>query len=300
VDSFVSFDAADAAAVAAAADSADAGWRAELSLTFTSSPPRGTYLRARKHRGPLVVQRAFYPEGTDVPHVYILHPPGGIVGGDRLRLDVKVESQAHALLTTPAATKIYRTAGPVSALSQTLTVDDGGALEWLPMENILFDRGSIDLATEIHLAPNARFIGTDMLCFGLPARGERFSQGRCRQRFDVWRAGRPLLIERARFDGGANVHDAAWGLGGADIVALLVATPIACTDDQLNDWRATFPPATREERMGVTLLRDTDVLLARYVGNNPEHARTFMQRTWAWLRPMLLEKPAIAPRIWAT
>jgi urease accessory protein len=260
-----------------------------------------------------VVQRAFFPEGPEVPHVYVLHPPGGIVGGDRLHLTVDVRPGAHALLTTPAATKIYRTAGPRSLQRQTLTVEAGATLEWLPAENILHDGSAIDLHTEVRLGPGARFIGTEMLCFGLPAGRNgsdgagAFDRGRCRQRFELWRDGRPLLLERGRFDGADAVHAAPWGLGGAPVVAMLVATP-APADAGL--WQllraeagATATGADRPPtpgRMGVTRLGDTDTLVARYVGHSPEQARAFLHRIWTHLRPVMLARPAVAPRIWAT
>jgi urease accessory protein len=247
-----------------------------------------------------VVQRALFPEGPEVPHVYVLHPPGGIVGGDRLRIDVDVEPGAHALLTTPAATKIYRTAGPRSAQHQHLTVRENATLEWLPLENILFDRAAIDLVTEVRLAASSRFIGTEMLCFGLPARGEGFGRGLCSQRFDLWRDDRPILIERGRFDGAGPLHGAAWGLRGAPILAMLVATPAPRDPELLEALRADALPRRADERMGVTRLADTDVLIARYLGHNPEHARAFLGRMWTRLRPALLNRTAIPPRIWNT
>ena len=134
-----------------------------------------------------MVQRPFYPEGPEVPHVYVLHPPGGLVGGDRLRLDVTIDARAHALITTPAATKIYRSAGPLASQKQRFEVGEGGALEWLPQETILHDGANADLTTRVSLAAGARFVGIDTLCFGLPARGETFATGRCRQRFEIWR-----------------------------------------------------------------------------------------------------------------
>jgi urease accessory protein len=247
-----------------------------------------------------MVQRPFYPEGPRVPHVYVLHPPGGIVGGDRLRIDVDLEPGAQALLTTPAATKIYRTAGPRSAQHQHLTVREGAALEWLPLENILFDRAAIDLVTEVRLAATSRFIGTEMLCFGLPARGEGFTQGLCHQRFDVWREDRPILIERGRFDGASPLHGAAWGLRGAPILAMLVATPAPRDPELLEALRADAQPSGADEWLGVTRLADTDMLIARYLGHNAEHARAFLYRIWVRLRPALLNRPAVAPRIWNT
>jgi urease accessory protein len=151
------------------------GWRAELSLGFTAEPDeegrRGaagsaapaTRLTSRAHRGPLVVQRPFYPEGPGVPHVYVLHPPGGVVGGDSLRVEVSVGPRAHALVTTPAATKVYRTRGPRATQVQRLTVAAHAALEWLPQETILHDGAAIDLDTTVVLADGARFIGLETL-----------------------------------------------------------------------------------------------------------------------------------------
>src|SRR6187402_782414 len=112
-------------------------WHARLELGFSRSGSR-TVLARRRHFGPLIVQRPFYPEGG-ICHVYLVHPPGGIVGGDQLALQVEVERDAHALLTTPAATRFYR-AGPHprAALNQQFVVQDA-ALEWLPQETIVFD-----------------------------------------------------------------------------------------------------------------------------------------------------------------
>lgn len=273
-----------------------------------------TYLSARRHRGPLVVQRAFHPEGRAVPHVYVLHPPGGIVGGDRLHLEVDMQPGAQALLTTPAATKVYRTAGARSLQRQRFTLGKGAALEWLPSENILHDGAAIDLHTEVHLAGDARFIGTEMLCFGLPARGSDaaasaggFGSGKCRQRFEIWRAGRPLLFERGHYDGSAAVHRASWGLGRAPVLAMLVATPAPVDGELLGRLRAlgdapsgALGGARCGERMGVTRLGDTDTLVARYVGPSPERARAFLHGIWAGLRPAVLNRPPISPRIWAT
>lgn len=247
-----------------------------------------------------------------MPHVYLLHPPGGLVGGDDLTIDVRVEGAAHALVTTPAATKVYRTAGATASQRQRLRVEAGGALEWLPQELILHDGCAADLATNVRLAPGARFLGVDALCFGLPARGETFAAGRCRQRFEVWRedasgATRPLIIERGRFDAGDPVHAAAWGLGGARVHALLVAAPLPPSP-----WLAQLLPLLRAagdglpacDRAGVTVLSqakpEDGVLVGRYLGASTERARRYLQELWTLLRPALLGRPATPPRIWAT
>lgn len=245
-----------------------------------------------------------------MPHVYLLHPPGGLVGGDELTIDVSVAGDAHALLTTPAATKVYRTSGATASQTQRLRVEPGGALEWLPQELILHDGCAADLATDVRLGPGARFVGIDALCFGLPARGETFATGRCRQRFEVWRedgsgSARPIVIERGRFDAGDPVHTAAWGLGGARVHALLVAAPATPElAELLPRLRAAADRLPAPDRGGVTIVSPADpaggALLGRYLGDSTERARHYLQELWTLIRPALLRRPATPPRIWAT
>lgn len=283
-------------------------------LGFAADDAGRTSLARRAHHGPLAVQRPFYPEGRDgPPHVYLLHPPGGLVGGDRLQIDIEVGPHASALVTTPAAGKAYRTAGPIAAQRQRLHVAAGGTLEWLPEELILYDGADVELATEIHLAPGARVVACDTLCFGLPARGGGFGAGRCRQTFEIWRGDRPLFVERGRFDGDRPVQHAAWGLGGAVVHGLLVAfgagagagasgTPaISQTVSALRRVADALGSATRA---AVTTVTDIDGevegIVCRYLGPRAEEARSFFRQAWAVLRPALLARPAVSPRIWST
>ena len=151
------------------------GWLANLDLKIDNVGGVARITR-RRHLGPLLVQRAFYPEGAHATapmaepcHVYLVHPPGGIASGDDLRLDVRVTEGAHALLTTPAAGKFYRrgTAGD-ARLIQSLRVD-GAALEWLPQENIFYPNAAAELSTRVCLSGGSKFVGWEIACFGLPA-----------------------------------------------------------------------------------------------------------------------------------
>lgn len=245
-----------------------------------------------------------------MPHVYLLHPPGGLVGGDELTIDISVACDAHALVTTPAATKVYRTRGPVATQRQQLRVAAGGALEWLPQELILHDGCAAELLTDVRLGPGARFVGVDALCFGLPARGETFATGQCRQRFEVWRedeAGnaRPMVIERGHFDASEPVHSAVWGLGGARVHALLVAAPATAELVALLPLlRAAGDKLPAPDRGGVTVVStagpEDGALVGRYLGASTERARHYLQELWTLIRPALLQRPATPPRIWAT
>jgi urease accessory protein len=274
------------------------GWRASLQLGFAAEGG-ATRLARRAHEGPLVVQRPFLPEGPDVCHVYLLHPPGGLVGGDELRVDLGVDAGAHALVTTPAATKIYRTAAAPVHQIQHLRVAAGGVLEWLPQEAIVYDGARATLETRVDLAADARFIGIDAVCFGLPARNAPFARGRCRQRFELRRDGRPLLLEHGCFDAGGAPATSRWGLGGACVLALAVAAPSPAPEVAASVVaRATTAPGG--DLAGVTVLGDGEVLVARYLGHDAERARAFLHDVWGLLRPGLLGRAAHPPRVWAT
>lgn len=269
-----------------------AGWQASLRLGFAASGARTAMVR-RRHRGPLRVQRPFHPEGGPC-HVYVLHPPGGIVGGDGLCIDARVGDGAHALITTPAATKFYRSTGAWAAQRQYLDVEAGGCLEWLPQEQIAFDAALADTLTQVNLAQGARFIGWELNCLGRPASGDDFTRGALRSRFELWRDGEPLLLERNQLEGDGAILDAPWGLGGHRTLGTLVAVGAGASErdavrevlaDQPDGWSATLVD---------------DVLMVRCLGGGAEVALGLFQRAWAALRPRLLDRPACPPRIWRT
>lgn len=249
-------------------------------------------LAHRRHVGPLRVQRPFYPE-RDVCHAYPIHPPGGVVGGDVLELEVGCAAGGFALLTTPAAAKFYRSAGQLAVQRQRLTIADGASLEWLPQEQIVFDGAALDTLTQVQLAAKARFIGWELTCLGRPAGNARFAHGMIRQRLEIWRDGRPLLLERLRLSGESSVLSASWGLRGHSVIGTLVASGAddACVE-------ATRGALAADDPVAVTRL--DDLLVARYRGDSAEQARALFIRTWAVLRPRLLDRAACEPRIWST
>src|SRR5579871_3836337 len=168
-------------------------WKAELALGFEKQG-RKTVLAGRRHEGPLVVQKPLYPEGEGVCHVIVVHPPGGIAGGDELTLQVKAGHGAAALLTTPGAAKWYRSSGP--GARQRLDFDVHGSLEWLPRESIVFDGALADLGCAVSLNGDATFIGWEIVCLGRTGSGERFERGETRFDTRISRDAKPVWIER--------------------------------------------------------------------------------------------------------
>lgn len=271
------------------------GWAAELTLGFARRGAR-TELVERRHFGPLRVQRPFHPEPTGACHVYVLHPPGGVVGGDRLSLNVAVESGAHALLTTPAAAKLYRSAGARSRVLQALRVAAGAKLEWLPHENIAFDAANAELTTRVELEPGARFLGWEVLCLGRPASGERFERGDIGQRIELAIGGKLAYSERGNYGGGSDVLSAAWGLQQQPITGTFIAAGL-----DVSEHVAKLRDALAVEAPGLAAVSCMgELTVARYLGASTEQARGCFLRLWEVLRPLVLDVPASAPRIWAT
>lgn len=272
------------------------GWQAELELGFTSGTVGGaarTTLSHRRHLGPLRVQRPFYPDGP-VCNVYIVHPPGGIVGGDRLDLRVKAHPGAHALLTTPAAGKFYRSAGPVARQRVEIRACDA-AVEWLPQETIYYPGAVVRQQTVIRLDGQSRFIGWDVGCYGLTSRGERFDTGHITQDFELWRDDRPLLLDRLRLAGDGAAFASAWGLAGHPVLGTFVACPGTAADvDAAREASAALADVT----IGLSLV--DGVLVGRVLALQADAAMRAWLEIWRVLRPRLLQRDAVLPRIWAT
>lgn len=277
---------------------ADPGWRAELALRLERRGPR-TLLTEASHRGPLRIQRPFHPEGPEVPHLYLLHPPGGLVPGDALEIRVELDPGARALLTTPASGKIYGVGARDLPQSQRVAarVAAGAVLEWLPQDSIVFDGARVDLETEIRLEPDARLLAWEILTLGRAAGDQPFRAGAVRQRLRISREDRPLLDETLSIRGDSPLLDARWGLGGHRVLATLVTTA-RIADDDLAELRALGPEPGSAALWSATRL--PELILARYLGPDAREAQALCIRAWRLLRPLLCDRPAVPPRIWAT
>jgi urease accessory protein len=274
---------------------AQAQWQANLDMSFARREGR-TVLASRAHRGPLQIQKALYPEGPAVCHATVLHPPGGMAGGDALSVAARLDLRSRVILTTCGATKWYRC--PQTAAQQQLyfSVAAGGALEWLPRENILFDASKARMQLDVELEPDAQFLGWEILCFGRRASGEGWHSGGLCLNSRIRQAGRMLWCERANVLAGSGFGSSPVGLAGYSVSGTFVAAgaDIGC---ELPAHCRTLEPGDRDSRVGVTTL--PRVLLARYLGHSSQDAFAWFTAIWMVLRPALLRQPAIAPRLWA-
>ncbi|MFT3961984.1 urease accessory protein UreD [Propionivibrio sp.] len=272
-------------------------WDAAIALGFTRVGG-GTLLAERRHSGPLRVQKALYPEGPAVCQTILLHPPSGIAGGDRLRVAVAAGPGTHAQITTPGAGKWYRSGGEEASQALDFTVGDDAILEWLPQETIVFDGARSRMETHVRLGNGSRYLGWEILCLGRSACGERFAHGQIRLHTRIERHGRPLWLERGCLDGDDPLLASPAGWAGASVGGTLLATfpPHMEIAPVLAACRAIAPADGAEH--GVTAL--PELLIARYLGHSSEAARDWFAEMWSLLRPPLLGRPAVRPRIWNT
>jgi urease accessory protein len=271
-------------------------WHATLDLAFDETA-LGTRLASRKHSGPLVVQRALYPEGPAVCHAIVVHPPGGMAGGDDLRVGVGASGSAHALLTTPGASKVYKSAGAVASQQVRLSAADDACIEWLPQETIVFDAADASLGLEIQLSDRARAIAWEITTLGRAAMGERFASGRLRTRFVVHHEGATVLHEVGSVCGTSPFLRSPVGWRNARACGTMIVAGPSIDDALLQTCR----DALGEGNATAAVSRLTpQLLVVRYLGPSATHARATFVGAWRCLRNAVAGRPAVLPRIWST
>lgn len=271
-------------------------WEARLQLGLTYKNNK-TVLSERRHYGPLTIQRPFYPEEDGTCHLYILHPPGGIVGGDSLNLELTCNENTSTLITTPGASKFYQSNGFTAWQSQDLVVKENACLEWLPQETILFDGARVDSTTKIELEQQALFIGWEIVSFGRPVCKEEFMTGLFKQSYEIWRGGEPLLIDKITIQDRAEVFSSLWGLQAQPVMGLMTIV----NDDPNALLEATNIIQGMIENVGrlsVTVMGS--VLVCRCLDTNSMTIRNTFIEIWKAIRLVSIHKQPCEPRIWAT
>ncbi len=273
-------------------------WRARLDVEVLRTAD-GTRLGRRRHEGPLRIQRPFFPEGRDVLHLYLLHPPGGVVGGDELQTVIDVRPYAHAVMTTPAAQKLYRSSGSTSQIRSELRVESDGCLEWLPAETIVYDGAMCQAECHIDLAPSATFIGWEIVGLGRPASHSLFDSGRVSFGTELCIGGQLELKERVRIEGGSSILRASWGLNDCTCFGSLI-----CASPKTKELRALEQQTSEVlEKLGGVHYGVTGFdrfVVLRAQGARINDVTGALTAVWKVARPLLLGQVAHEPRIWST
>ncbi|MEA5570189.1 urease accessory protein UreD [Calothrix sp. UHCC 0171] len=271
---------------------ASKNWHGKLNLIYGYRQNK-TQLIYSHHQAPLNIQRPFYPEGKSICHSVILHTAGGIVGGDKLSSSFCLQEDSQALITTAAASKIYRSNGLQAQQNIQIKVCSGGCLEYLPQETIVFDGAIYRQDTEIELAKSSTFIGWEITRFGRSARGEKFLQGDWRSHTTISQEGKPLWIDRQWIPGNEEVFHSPHGLAGNAIAATLVYIGNPVSPDIITQARCLW---TGVGETGVTRLEHG--FLCRYRGNSTTEVRHWFISVWHLVRQSFLGRSDCIPRVW--
>ena len=273
-------------------------WNATLALDYTRHAEK-TVAHFR-HNGPLRILQSLYPEGDAICHNIIVHPPGGLVGGDTLDLKFTAGAQAHGLITTPGATRFYRSTGE-SALQRTeLLLEAGARMEWLPLEAICYSGCLGENRLTMRLAPGAELIGWDVTAFGLPAANQPFAQGSFCQHIEV----PGVWLERARIAASDTLLlNSPLGLAGHRCMASLFF--VAGSKLERNRRQQALDVARQVieahplcATAGATS-PDGPVVVVRVLAPLVEPAMTLIRQVWQVWRGHFWQLPVSIPRIWS-
>ena len=273
-------------------------WRGSLALDYSLRDGH-TIVRDR-HDGPLRVLRSLHPE-VGVCHSVLVHPPGGLVGGDALTISVALGEGAHALVTTPGATRFYRSIGSEASQSLEVTAECGSRLEWLPLETIAYSGCLASTRMRFNLAQGSEMIGWDVTALGLPASARPFESGRLTQTIELparWldhgtiSAADRRLLDSPLGWAGRRVLATMWFASGAALAG-------SRREELLAAARAQIGGHPLRAMTGATAPHD-DVVVVRALAERVEPAMELMQRIWRQWRSIAWSMAGTSPRIWST
>ena len=275
------------------------GWHGRLELDYRRD---GDSTSAHdRHDGPLRVLQRLYPEGPAICHHVLVHPPGGMVGGDTLAIALRLGEASHAVITSPGAARFYRSGGERALQQLNATLAAGARLEWLPLETIAYSGCEGENHLRFDLAPGAEMLGWDVLALGLPAAEQPFVRGRYRQHIEIpgrWlergtiAADDALLLDSPLGLAGQRVTGTLWFAAGEPLAparreALLDAARTACADPGL------------ARTAGATAPSDAVVLL-RALAPRVEPLMDLFKAVRERWRAEAWGLDALPPRIWTT
>lgn len=271
------------------------GWQGILNLVYAHHQGK-TQVTDSYMKAPLKIQRPFYPEGKAICHSVVLHTAGGIVGGDRLAQNFHLRENAKALITTAAASKVYRSNGNNAQQTINIKVDNDACLEFIPQETIVFNQALYRQDLTVELAPGASFFCWEITRFGRSARGEKFLAGEWRSHTEVWQGGEPLWIDRQYLLGSEEMFHSPNALKGYPLVGTLlwIGQPVAA--EAIASARNFWYNRQGKGEAGVTQILNG--LVCRYRGNSTSEVRSWFIDVWHLLRLSYLGIPASKPRVW--
>lgn len=275
-------------------------WHSRLQLQFSAEGAR-TVLR-HQHEGGLRALASHYPEDSAICHQVLVHPPGGLVGGDILDIDLSVQEGAHALVTTPGAGRFYRSTGAPARQTLEARLAPGARLEWLPLETLAYNECLGENRSRFHLAPGAELMAWDLLALGLPAADAAFRAGRFTQHIEL----PGIWLERGCIagDDGVLLHGPGGLRGHTALATLFFAAGSPLAAQRREELLVVARQAADEARQASVLFGVTaphaQVVALRLLGHRIEPVAALCRAVWAAWRQTGWGVGGCAPRVWST
>jgi urease accessory protein len=273
-------------------------WQANLNLAYARHGAR--VVARHEHSGPLRILQSLYPEGDGICHNVLVHPPGGLVGGDTLEIAVQAASGTHGLVTTPGATRFYRSDGPLALQTTRIAMQPEARLEWLPLEALCYSGCFAENRLAMALDPGAELLGWDITALGLPNAHLPFVKGSLQQHIEV----PGVWLERGRIDASdTRLMDGPTGLNGARCLASLFFVAGTKLDRSrkrlaLDLARDLIADSELAPSAGATS-PNPQVVVVRVLSPLVEPAMQLLRAVRHAWRAQLWQVPACNPRIWA-
>jgi urease accessory protein len=215
--------------------------RARGAVSFDVHRIEGVTRRRHLHESGSLRVRFPSPEAEGLSAVFV-NTAGGIAGGDRFDIEISAGEGSRLAVTTAAAEKIYRAAGPAARLNIALKAEASSHLAWLPQETILFDRARVERRIDIELVESASLLLCEIVVFGRAAMGERMLSGEFVDRWRLSRGGRLVFAENIRLDGdiGEKLARPAVANGGAAIGTALIVPGDEALVERIREVTASF------------------------------------------------------------
>jgi urease accessory protein len=278
-------------------------WDASLCLEFTKIPQSSkTILSKRDHFGPLLIQKSLYPEGDEVCHAVILHPPAGIAGGDHLKIDIRTHPQAKAVVTTPGATKWYKSNGLLSSQQTKLSVASGGHLDFLPQENIYFNASNAHNLIDIQLGEGASMIGWDIAQLGRTASGEIWSDAHLRNELQLSVNDRSFWVDSSILDSGDSLMGGSPKLGPYSVMGTMWFCGNQVSEELLEQVRDSllWSDTLRVGATRINLPQKNGLIIVRAISSEVEYLKDCFIQMWLRYRLEVSGIPPLPLRLWKT
>ena len=231
-----------------------------------------------------------------------MHPPAGIAGGDHLKIDIKTYPQAKAVITTPGATKWYKSNGFLSSQETRLSVASRGHLDFLPQENIYFNSSNAHNLIHIQLEDDSSMIGWDIAQLGRTASGESWSDAHLRNELQLSINHRQYWIESSVLDSDDLSIGLTPKLGPYSVMGTMWFCGNQVSEELLERLRDSllWSDTLRVGATRINLPKKNGLIIVRGVSSEVEYLKDCFIDMWLRYR---YEVSGIAPlplRLWKT